>query len=86
MTKSEIRIECGTGADITDEDAYWVSTDATGDDLESPTVLTIIIAKGTPLPVAATLLGMAEEVLLSEAIYEDEDEDEDEADTHISAN
>ena len=85
MTK-EIRIECGTGTDITDEDAYWVETHPTGDDLESPTALTIIIAKGTPLPVAATLLGMAEDVLLSEAIYEDEAEDEDEADTRIGTN
>ena len=47
---SEIaRIECGTGADITDEDNYWVSFDAT-DDLERPVVVTVLIAKGTPIP------------------------------------
>ena len=75
-----MRIECGTGADITDEDNYWVSFPNATDDLERPVVVTVLIAKGTPLPVAATLVGMAEEVLLSEAIYEDED------DTHIGAN
>ena len=48
---SEIaRIECGTGADIADEDNYWVSFDAT-DDLERPVVVTVLIAKGTPIPV-----------------------------------
>ena len=79
---SEIaRIECGTGADITDEDNYWVSFDAT-DDLERPVVVTVLIAKGTPIPVVCTLLEKASEVLIGESIYEDEDE----ADTHIGAN
>lgn len=82
MTKPReiLRLECGTGADICDEDSYWVADEA--EDLEHPAVVTILIAKGTPLPVSSTLLTMAADVLLSEAIDEDEDED----DTHIGAN
>lgn len=83
MTKPReiiMRIECGTGADITDEDAYWVETGATDDE---PAAITVLVYKGTPLAVAATLLGMAEDVVLSEAIDEDPDE-QDEADAHIA--
>lgn len=85
MTKLNeiVRLECGTGTDITNEDAYWVSADVT-DDLECPAVVTVLIARGTPIPVVATLLGMAEEKLLHEFMHADEDELE--ADTHIGAN
>lgn len=71
MTKLReiVRLYCGIGADVCDEDAYWVEFDAVDDP-----VVTILIAPNTPVPVSSTLLTMAAEVLMGEFASADEDE------------